>query len=303
MFTAKHGGTTKVTARNGDAAGSTRLTVLDTLDRLVPDTRRIGIADSDGSGRFGFIGLDAHGDSAPIEPSDVTLDYDHDRFAVTPDAKGGFTVKPSGGPTASTPGDHRDGRRQEHRARRHRRAHRPEGGVLRRRGLLDVQPGPCQRLAGSHARRARGHRPGDELRLHPVDRDPRRLRHAAEGDPGGGATAVVRPVDQGRRQGAWPTLHLKDAAGTDQLLRGPYVNWTGWKHVEFDVPSGIAYPVSVNRFYLAETSAGRQYTGKITIDELTAEVPPSVDLPEQPTPRTRSSPPRRTPRAVTGGSP
>ena len=79
---------------------------------------------------------------------------------------------------------------------------------------------------------------------------------------------------KGDGNGAWPTLHLKDAAGSDQLLRGPYVTWTGWRQVTFAVPPGAAMPLTVSRFYLAETAAARQYTGEIVIDDLTAQVPP-----------------------------
>lgn len=86
---------------------------------------------------------------------------------------------------------------------------------------------------------------------------------------------------KGDGNGAWPTLHLKDAAGSDQLLRGPYITWTGWRQVTFAVPPGAAAPLSVYRFYLAETAAARQYTGEIVVDGLTAQVPPSVELPEQ----------------------
>lgn len=89
---------------------------------------------------------------------------------------------------------------------------------------------------------------------------------------------------KGDGKGAWPTLHLKDAAGSDQLLRGPYVTWTGWRQVTFAVPAGAATPLSVYRFYLAETAAAQQYTGEIVIDDLTAQVPPTVDLPEQKAP-------------------
>ncbi|MEK8142059.1 hypothetical protein NKH18_03820 [Streptomyces sp. M10(2022)] len=92
---------------------------------------------------------------------------------------------------------------------------------------------------------------------------------------------------KGDGNGAWPTLHLKDGAGSDQLLRGPYITWTGWRQVTFAVPPGVAMPLSVHRFYLAETAAGRQYTGKIVIDDLLAQVPPTVELPGQPSPPTR----------------
>lgn len=85
---------------------------------------------------------------------------------------------------------------------------------------------------------------------------------------------------KGDGNGAWPTLHLKDAAGSDQLLRGPYITWTGWRQVKFDVPQGAATPLAVHRFYLAETAANRQYTGGIVIDGLDAQVPPRSTCPE-----------------------
>jgi hypothetical protein len=34
--------------------------------------------------------------------------------------------------------------------------------------------------------------------------------------------------------GAWPSLHLKDAAGTSQVLRSDYVDWEGWRKITFD---------------------------------------------------------------------
>lgn len=53
----------------------------------------------------------------------------------------------------------------------------------------------------------------------------------------------------------------------------------------------------MQRFYLAETAAAKQYTGKIVIDGLTAQVPPTVVLPQQP----RTADPLIDPAAETGG--
>ncbi|WP_461030537.1 metallophosphoesterase family protein, partial [Streptomyces sparsus] len=89
----------------------------------------------------------------------------------------------------------------------------------------------------------------------------------------------------GDGMGAWPTLHFEDATGSEQLLRGPHVTWTGWRQVTFTVPQGAAMPWTFQRFYLVETVATRQYTGRVVVDGLTAQVPPPVALPD-PAPRT-----------------
>src|SRR5947208_16704471 len=51
--------------------------------------------------------------------------------------------------------------------------------------------------------------------------------------------------------------------------------------MEVPVPSAMAFPLQVNRFYTIETSASRQYTGEVLIDDMVAKVPPAVDLPPQ----------------------
>lgn len=66
--------------------------MLDRLARIRATTTRVGLADKDATGAFGIVGLDAHGTSAPVEPEDVTLDYDHTLFAVDDDGRGSFTV-------------------------------------------------------------------------------------------------------------------------------------------------------------------------------------------------------------------
>ncbi|MGW7364307.1 phosphodiester glycosidase family protein [Streptomyces sp. NPDC054841] len=282
VFTAGRSGSTKVTAQRGSARGSVRLTVLDDLDRIRSSARRVGLADAQTSGRFGIVGLDAHGTSAPIEPSDVTLDYDRGLFDITPNAEGGFTVKARTAQAA---------------------AGQVRATVAGRSTVLAVTVGLAEqqvasfddagrwtfsaaRASGSVAPTADGHT-GTGLEIS-YDFTQSTATRAAYANPPG----QLIPVDgqpqsfgmwiKGDGKGAWPTLHLKDSAGSDQLLRGPYVTWTGWKYVEFAVPAGVSYPLTGYRFYIAETGASRSYTGKIVIDDLTAKVPPAVGLPDEP---------------------
>ena len=80
-------------------------------------------------------------------------------------------------------------------------------------------------------------------------------------------------------KGEWPSLEFYDGQGQSQILRGPYMTWTGWKYVEFAVPPGVSYPLKLRRFYVAETKTDAKYTNDILIDGLVAKVPPSVTAP------------------------
>lgn len=280
VFTARGSGTTEVRAEHGPAGGGTELTVLDALDRIQPTTRRVGLADATATGTFGIVGLDAHGTSAPIEPRDVRLDYDRSLFSVTDDGRGSFTVKSLKGSGAG-------------------RIAARAGGVTTVLAVsvgLDEQPVSAfddaaswtfsqARASGSVSATPDGH-PGTGLTLS-YDFTRSTATRAAYANPPKQIPVPGQPQSfkvwiKGDGKGTWPTLHLRDAAGSDQLLRGPYVTWTGWRQVTFAVPTGAAMPLSVYRFYLAETAATKQYTGEITIDELTAQVPPTVELPAPP---------------------
>ncbi|MGW2256424.1 phosphodiester glycosidase family protein [Streptomyces sp. NPDC001780] len=279
LFTALHSGTTEVRAERGRAAGGTVLTVLGALDRLQPTTRRLGLADAASTGTFGLVGLDAQGAGAPVEPRDVRLGYDRSLFTVTDDGRGSFTV------TSRTEGA----------------AGRITATVRGVTTVLAVTVGLEERAvtglddaaawtfgqarAGGSLSATPDGRTGTGLAL-TYDFTRSTATRAAYATPPARIPVAGQPRSfklwiKGDGQGAWPTLHLKDSAGSDQLLRGPYITWTGWRQVTFDVPPGAAAPLGVHRFYLAETAAAKQYTGGIVIDELTAQVPPTVDLPDQ----------------------
>ncbi|MFD9504774.1 phosphodiester glycosidase family protein [Streptomyces sp. NPDC060035] len=279
VFSARRSGTTDVRAERAGVHGTTQLTVLDRLARIRPTTVRVGLADAQATGTFGIVGLDAHGTSAPVEPGDVTLDYDHALFDIDDDGQGSFTVRSRTGSGAG----------------------QIKATVAGTSTTLAVSVGLTEqpvsafddagswkfsqaRAAGSLAATPDGHT-GSGLRL-TYDFTLSTATRAAYAAPPQPVPVPGQPQSftlwiKGDGNGAWPTLHLKDAAGSDQLLRGPYVTWTGWREVTFAVPQGVAMPLSVYRFYLAETAAARQYTGEIVIDDLSAQVPPTVDLPEQ----------------------
>lgn len=280
VFRARDSGTTEIRAARAGAQGSIRLTVLDDLARIEPTVRRVALADASRTGSFGIVGYDAQGNSAPVEPDDVRLDYDRERFTVRGDTSGSFTVSAR---TSDTAG----------------RITATAGGVTT---VLAVSVGLAEQAVSSFDDAARwkfSHaRAGGSLAPTPDGHSGTGLEIAYDFTRSTATRAAYATPPQpiavpgqpqaftlwikGDGNGAWPTLHLKDAVGSDQLLRGPYVTWTGWRQVTFAVPPGAATPLSVHRFYLAETAANRQYNGRIVIDGLDAQVPPAVDLPAPP---------------------
>lgn len=281
VFHARGTGRTEVVAHRGGARGSTTLTVLGPLERIAPTRERVGLADPGAEGAFGFTGFDAGGHSAPVEPSDVTLEYDRSLFRVSPDpAHGGFTVAARDG-TGSVSGVIR-------------------ATVAGRTAALAVTVGlkdqPVAEFEDAGEWTFSAARASGSLAADPAGQDGTGLRmaydftqstatRAAYANPPGGSIPVPGQPQgftlwlKGDGRGAWPSLHLVDAAGTGQVLRGPHVTWTGWRRITFEVPAGVAHPLQVRRFYLAETRPAEQYRGEVVIDGLTARTPPDAELP------------------------
>lgn len=280
VFHAHRPGSTKVTAVDGRARGETELTVLGALQRLEPTERRISLADGQATAHFHLVGYDAAGSSAPVEPADVRLTYDRSLFHITPDETGGgFTVRAREGVSSASD-----------------TVRLTAGGRttelaltvgLRDQELADFEDAAqwrfsAARASGSLAAEPAGH-DGTGLRL-TYDFSQSTATRAAYAAPPGtlrieGQPRSVQLWLKGDGHGAWPSLHLRDAQQTDHVLRGPYVDWTGWRQVTFEVPQRVAYPLTVHRFYLAETDATARYRGEVVLDGLTARIPPDVPLP------------------------
>ncbi|WP_406314004.1 phosphodiester glycosidase family protein [Streptosporangium sp. NBC_01639] len=272
-------GQTTVTASRGNAKGEIALTVLQPLASLGATTDRVGLAGADATGTFGVVGYDRNGNSAPVEPSDVRLDYDRDLLDVTPSEHGFYTVKAKkatgsalvtakvGGSSTAVPvtvgyedvpvADFEN-------------AASWTFATARATGSLSATPGQS----------------GGGLKL-AYDFTQSTATRAAYASPPQQITVPGQPQAFGlwinsTGKGEWPSLEFYDAQGQSQILRGPYLTWTGWKFVEFTVPPGVSYPLRLRRFYVAETAADHQYNGEIAIDGLVAKVPPSVATPAAP---------------------
>ncbi|MFG3707470.1 phosphodiester glycosidase family protein [Micromonospora sp. NPDC047670] len=282
VFRAGVPGRATVTAWRDEASGTLDLTVLGPLARIDSTVDRVGLDGAQGSALFGVVGYDAEGNTAPIEPADLKLDYDRDLLRVTPTADGNLAVT----------------------------ALRDTGSALvtvtvgRRSTVLPVTVGLTdvpvatfddaaawkfsQARASGAVAPAPGHT-GTGLKM-TYDFSQSTGTRAAYADPPAWIDVPGQPQAfgmwiHGNGTGEWPSLHLHDAQNTQHVLRGPLITWKGWRYVEFAVPAGVQYPVRVRRFYVAETNAAAQYRSEVVIDDLVAKVPPTLDAPAE-APRT-----------------
>ncbi|WP_330295007.1 phosphodiester glycosidase family protein [Streptomyces sp. NBC_00503] len=259
-------GRVDVHARGGAAHGALGLDVLGPLAgvRATPD--RIGFAQEGESARFTLTGYDAQGAAAAVEPRDVTLEFDRSRWSVAEDGRGGFTV------TARVP--HATGQlRATVRGNRAVTAELALGAGLSDRSLADLED--ADRWTGRGAAPAQGH-PGRGLAL--------TLPAAAQADPPPNAAAAPpRPLPvpelarslslwvDGDGSGARPAVELADADGGVVTLRGPAVDWTGWREISLPLPATAERPYAVTRL----SAAAGPRPARLLLDTLTARTPPT----------------------------
>ena len=278
LFTARHSGTTRVAATDSTAFGHYDVTVLGPLARITSSDERVGLADEAAVGHFGVIGYDSAGYSAPVDPGDVTLDYDSNVFDITPDAEG-FVVEALVADAAGLVTVDVDG-------------HETTVAVtvgLSEEPVADFEDADTWSFsaarADGHLESVPGHT-GDALGM-VYDFTQDTATRAAYATPEAPISVPGQPQSfsmwiDGSGDGEWPTLQFADATGAALLLRSEYVTWEGWRQVRFEVPPGTAYPLTLTRIYVAEVDATASYHGRLGFDELVAEVPPEVDTPDTP---------------------
>jgi hypothetical protein len=274
-------GTTDVHAFTGAAGGKITLTVIGPLTRISPTADKVALAGAGAQTTFGVVGFDSEARSAPIEPADLRLDYDTTLMTVTARPDGLLNVKALKEVGAGLITVHVGA----------------SSTVLAVTiGLADVMVADFDDAAqwwynsipadipGSVSP-APGHT-GTGLRLS-ADFTRHSVTRAAYANPPAFIDVPGQPQAftmwiNGTGKGEWASLHLVDANGAAQVLRGGNVTWTGWQQVTFTVPAGIRYPVKVRRFYAPEIKADARYQSELIIDDLVAKVPPSVELPAAP---------------------
>ena len=279
-FVAGQPGHSTVVARAGFASGRIDLEVLGALTRIAPSTDNLNVPSAAEAGSFGLVGFDAHGNSAPVDPADVRLDYDQALFDVRPTADGRFQLTS----------------RQESGA----------GLVTARVGALTtavaVSVGVEKHVlatfddpvgwtaGGARAQVAVAPSPDGEngagLKLSYDFSQSTLTRNAYAISPqplGVAGQARSFGVSMfGHGKGEWTAFGLVDATGKLTPVYGPYVTWNGWQTVELPVPAGLPQPVSIRRIYTLETKASASYTGEVVLDNVYVKAAPAIDAPPKP---------------------
>ncbi len=281
-FTARKSGTGRAIAHRRWTKGMARLRVLGDLDRIEADAKRLGLAPDDAA-TFAVLGFDAEGYTAPVEPRDVSLEYDQSLVTVEPTDEGVFSVAPNGG-TGST---------------------LVTISVLDEETYLPVSVGlateqvsgfedPSAWYFARYPSAVEGSmsfvegRSGSALQLE-YDFSTTTATRAVYARTESNIDLPGEPQRiglwvNGDGQGAWLRGVVSDSAGVAHRLDFSYsVDWTGWKYVEASVPAGVEYPLQFSHFYPVEASSDQQYTGSLVFDDLTVKVTPPVSIPERET--------------------
>ncbi|MET9881811.1 phosphodiester glycosidase family protein [Streptomyces sp. NPDC006430] len=276
VFHAARSGSATAHAQRTTAHGTLRLEVLGRLIGVRPTPARIGLTAQGESTAFHLIGYDAQGTAAVVEPRDVTLDFDRSQWSVTDDRRGGFTV------TALVP--QAAGRlKATVRTTGAAKAGTAPGTTAELALGVGLETRPLAELAdaaawtGPGASPAAGH-PGPGLALD------------LPGAGARGSAAPPRPLPvpelarsltlwvDGDGSGARPAVELAAAGGTAVTVRGPAVDWTGWRELTLPLPATAELPLTVTRLSAVAGSG----PGRLSLDTLGVRIPPTGPDPAPP---------------------
>ncbi|MFF1844100.1 phosphodiester glycosidase family protein [Streptomyces sp. NPDC058217] len=269
-------GTLTVNAHVGGEHAQEKVSVLGTVDSVEMSSQRLSIPDAtpDNVVSVSVTGRDAQGYTAPIDPQDLSLDYDHSvvdiksvdgKLKITPltDAGTILTVSVAGrsvqlpitvGVQTKTVYDFDDdvlARWRNNSTAATTFSQDPDG--LR----IDFN---AMRNVGITAMSATGRIqvPGQPLRL--------RVRIKSSISVPNGLTYISYVDADGKSGGVYGTgLTASD----------------NWQNASFTLPANTKFPIAISGFQGINTSVAQQKTGMFVLDRVEADIPTSIDLPAQ----------------------
>ncbi|MBM9506204.1 phosphodiester glycosidase family protein [Actinacidiphila acididurans] len=274
---AKAHGTITIDAHVGGKKARQQVTVLDPVSSVELSSERLSIADAtpDDAVTLSVTGRDDQGYTAPIDPRDLSLDYDHSvvdiqpvdgKLKITPltDAGTILTVSAGGksvqlpitvGVQTKTVYDFDD----DVLARWHNNSTAattfskdPDGLRIDFNAMRNVGI-----TAASAAQRIQV--PGQPLRL--------RVRIKSSISVPSGLTYLGYYDGNGKANGIY---------GTGLTASSNY------QYATFTLPANTAFPISISSFQGINTSVAQQKAGTFVLDRVEADVPTTIDLPAQP---------------------
>ncbi|MDP9842849.1 hypothetical protein J2853_002060 [Streptosporangium lutulentum] len=276
-------GTITVDAQVGREAAHAKVTVLGPVDGVELSSQRLSIADAspDHAVTVSVTGRDGQGYTAPIDPRDLSLDYDHGvvdiqpvdgKLKITPLTDAGTVLTVSvGGTSARLPitvgvqtqtvydfDDDVLARWRNNSTAATTFSVDPDGLRIDFNAMRNVGV-----TAASAAQRVQV--PGQPLRL--------RMRIKSSIDVPNGLTYMAYNDATGKGSGIYGTA----LTASDD-----------WQYATFTLPANTAFPISISGFQGINTSVPQQKAGTFVLDRVEADVPTSIDLPAQPDPRSDS---------------
>ncbi|WP_257348515.1 phosphodiester glycosidase family protein [Pseudalkalibacillus decolorationis] len=285
VFQAKHAGKDRIRAKfRGDMTYSDIHVLGEPVELSIKPTQ-IGL-EKGKSTTFMVTGKDEEGYSTYIEPRDVQLQYDESQLSIKPNEDGSFTVKAL--------------------------VESGEGLVNAKVGDLETNLGvtvglktevaetfedtsdpwtffkyPAE-VGGSLEYISMDETDGNALKLTYDFTTTTRTRAAYMFPPDrnlpleGDVKKIGVNVYGTEGNGHWLRARIKDSNNVHHVLDLTYsVDWNGWKYVEANVPTGVEYPIILDRIYLVETDRNKQDNGYIMIDDVQTKVAQKLEIPEQ----------------------
>ncbi|MEU6343400.1 phosphodiester glycosidase family protein [Streptomyces sp. NPDC046977] len=267
-----HGPVT-IDAKVGNVQGHATVSVLGPLASVEPSSQLLSIASPTPADAttVSVTGRDAEGYTAPIDPQDLSLDYDHDvvdikavdgKLRITPLANASTILKISaGGQTAQLPitigvqtktvydfDDDVLARWRNNSTAATTFSKAPEGLRIDFNAMRNVGASSSTRI--------------------PVEGQPLRLRMRIK-------SSISVP-------NGLTYMNYTDSSGKSVGIYGTGLSASdNWQYANFDVPAGTKFPISISSFQGINTSVAQQKAGTFVLDRIEADVPTSMDLPAQ----------------------
>ncbi|MFI6085150.1 phosphodiester glycosidase family protein [Streptomyces sp. NPDC051217] len=267
--------TVRAHVRNNQA--QEKVSVLGTVNSVEMSSRRLSIADAtpDNAVTVSVTGRDAQGYTAPIEPQDLILDYDHSvidiksvdgQLKITPLTNAGTILKVSvGGKSVQLPVTVGVQTKTVYDFDDDVLAHWLNNSTAATTFSADPDglriDFNAMRNVGIAARSTAGRIqvPGQPLRL--------RVRLKSSISVPNGLTYISYVEADGKSSGAYGTgLTASD----------------NWQNASFTLPANTKFPIAVSGFQGINTSAAQQKAGTFVLDRVEADIPTSIDLPAEP---------------------
>ncbi|MGV9654012.1 phosphodiester glycosidase family protein [Streptomyces sp. NPDC003554] len=270
-------GTITVDAHVGPEKAHEKVTVLGPVDGLELSSQRLSIVDAtpDNAVTVSVTGRDAEGYTAPLDPQDLSLDYDHGvvdiksvngKLKITPlTAAGTILTVSAGGKSVKLP---------------------ITVGV-QTRTVYDFDDDVLARWRNNSTAATQFSADSDGLRI-----DFNAMRNvgiAAASSaqrvpvPGQPLRVRVRIKSSIGVPSGLTYLGYVDAAGKSGGVYGTALTASSdWQYATFTLPASTAFPISISGFQGINTDVAQQRAGTFVLDRIEADVPTSIDLPAQP---------------------